>query len=125
ALPRIHRAAEAAADAAAGDGIRLMLGWLLAAGVEAKPCASVSEWWPLHREIARTHAPTIDQAIAGGFHSDRTGWAFASGYQAALRALFPGLPEDRICALCVTEADGNTPRAIRSTLQRGNGGWRL
>jgi len=102
-----------------------MLGRLLAAGVDAKPCASVAEWWPLHREIARDHAPTIDQAIAGGFHADRTGWAFASGYQAALRSLFPELPEDRICALCVTEAEGNTPRAIRSTLQRANGGWRL
>jgi acyl-CoA dehydrogenase len=102
-----------------------MLERLLAAGVDAKPCTNVAEWWPLHREIARQHAPTIDQAIAGGFHADRTGWAFASGYQAALRALFPALPEDRICALCVTEADGNTPRAIRSTLQRADGGWRL
>jgi alkylation response protein AidB-like acyl-CoA dehydrogenase len=102
-----------------------MIGRLLAAGVDAKPCASVAEWWPLHRKIARDHAPTIDQAIAGGFHADRTGWAFASGYQAALRALFPRLPEDRICALCVTEADGNAPRAIKSTLQRANGGWRL
>jgi len=102
-----------------------MLERLLAAGVDARPCASVAEWWPMHRAIAREQVATIDQAIAGGFHADRTGWAFASGYQAALRALFPALPEDRICALCVTEADGNTPRAIRSTLQRTNGGWRL
>jgi hypothetical protein len=35
------------------------------------------------------------------------------------------LPEDRICALCVTEADGNAPRAIRSTLQRTSEGWQL
>ena len=102
-----------------------MLGQLLAGGIEAKPCASVAEWWPSHRAIVRNYAATIDQAIAGGFHADRTGWAFASGYQAALRALFPGLPEDRICALCVTEADGNTPRAIRSTLQQTQDGWRL
>ena len=102
-----------------------MLEQLLAADTDAKPCASVAEWWPAHRTIARTHESTIDQAIAGGFHADRTGWAFASGYQAALRALFPALPEDRICALCVTEADGNTPRAIRSTLQRTDDGWRL
>ena len=102
-----------------------MLERLLAAGTAAKPCASVAEWWPAHQQIARTYATTIDQAIAGGFHADRTGWAFASGYQAALRALFPALPEDRICALCVTEADGNTPRAIRSTLQRTPDGWRL
>ena len=102
-----------------------MLERLLAAGVEAKPCASVAEWWPAAREIARDFERTIDQAIAGGYHADRTGWAFASGYQAALRALFPGLPDDRICALCVTEADGNTPRAIRSTLRRADGAWRL
>jgi len=102
-----------------------MLERLLAAGTAAKPCASVAEWWPAHRAIARACESTIDQAIAGGFHADRTGWAFASGYQAALRALFPALPEDRICALCVTEADGNTPRAIRSTLQRTPEGWRL
>jgi len=102
-----------------------MLGQLLAGGVEAKPCASVAEWWSSHRAIVHACDTTIDQAIAGGFHADRTGWAFASGYQAALRALFPGLPEDSICALCVTEVDGNTPRAIRSTLQRAEGGWRL
>jgi acyl-CoA dehydrogenase len=100
-----------------------MLEQLLAAGAEASPCASVSEWWPRH--CARDHERTIDLAIAGGFHADRTAWAFASGYQAALRALFPGLPEDRICALCVTEEEGNAPRAIRSTLQRVDEGWRL
>ena len=102
-----------------------MLAQLLAADARASPCASVSAWWQRHREIARAHERTIDQAIAGGFHADRTGWAFASGYQAALRALFPGLPEDRICALCVTEQEGNAPRAIRSTLRRVDGGWRL
>ncbi len=102
-----------------------MLGQLLGSGLESSACASVAEWWPMHRAIVRTCAATIDQAIAGGFRADRTGWAFASGYQAALRALFPGLPEDRICALCVTEVDGNTPRAIRSTLQRTPDGWRL
>ena len=102
-----------------------MLGQLLAGGVEAKPCASVAEWWPSHRAIAHACASTIDQAIIGGYRADRTAWAFTSGYQAALGALFPGLPEDRICALCVTEADGNSPRAIRSTLQRTAEGWQL
>ena len=67
----------------------------------------------------------MDRAIAGGFHADRVAWAFASGYQAALHALFPGIPEDRICALCVTETDGNTPRAIRSTLRAAGDGWVL
>jgi hypothetical protein len=58
----------------------------------------------------------FERAIRGGAEADRLGWAFASGYQAALRALDPSLPDDVIAALCVTEADGNFPRAIRSTL---------
>src|SRR6185503_20937359 len=124
-LPRVHGTAPAAEDAAAGHGVRLMLEKLLAADAGARACTSVAEWWRRHRDVACVYERTIDQAIAGGFHADRTGWAFASGYQAALRALFPGLPEDRICALCVTEADGNTPRAIRTTLRRAGSGWRL
>ncbi len=58
----------------------------------------------------------MDRAIVSGFAADRVGWAFASGYQAALHALFPGAPEDRICALCVTEEEGNTPKAIKTSL---------
>jgi hypothetical protein len=53
------------------------------------------------------------------------GWAFASGYQAALHALFPDAPGDRLCALCVTEADGNSPKAIRSTLKQSGSEWIL
>jgi len=91
----------------------------------ARPCESVAEWWPRHRVIAAEHAGTIEQAIVGGFVADRVGWAFASGYQAALHALFPDAPGDRLCALCVTEADGNSPRAIRSRLDRAGEAWRL
>ena len=42
------------------------------------------------------------QAIAGGFAADRVGWAFASGYQAALRALVTDLPHDTLTAFCVS-----------------------
>jgi len=87
-------------------------------------CDSVADWWPRHRAIAAEHPDTVQQAIVGGFVADRLGWAFASGYQAALRALFPDAPADRICALCVTEADGNSPKAIKSSLRR-DGGWQL
>jgi len=61
--------------------------------------------------------------VAGGADADRLGWAFASGYQAALRALDPSLPDDAIAALCVTEADGNFPRAIRTTLTPQGAGF--
>ena len=102
-----------------------MLPQLSPAQAAANPCESVAEWWPRHRAIAAEHAGTIEQAIVGGFVADRVGWAFASGYQAALHALFPQAPADRLCALCVTEADGNSPKAIRSTLKSADEGWIL
>ena len=92
------------------------IGFLLKAGASARDCADVATWWAGYRETARTWRNPMDRAIVAGFSADRVGWAFASGYQAALHALFPGAPEDRICALCVTEEEGNTPKAIRTTL---------
>ena len=102
-----------------------MLPQLSASQAAAVPCESVAAWWTRHRAIAAEHPDPVHQAIVGGFVADRVGWAFASGYQAALRALFPEAPRDRICALCVTEADGNSPKAIRSSLAKTGGDWTL
>lgn len=102
-----------------------MLAGLLRGPVDASPCDNVAQWWPRHRDICLANTDPLSRAIAGGTAADRVGWAFASGYQAALHALFPGAPEDRICALCVTEAGGNSPKAIRSTLRGDGGGWVL
>jgi acyl-CoA dehydrogenase len=41
-------------------------------------------------------------------------WAFASGYQAALRALLPDVQSDVVAAFCVTEERGNRPRDIET-----------
>jgi acyl-CoA dehydrogenase len=102
-----------------------MLPQLSASQATAAPCESVAAWWARHRAIAGEHADPIHQAIVGGFVADRLGWAFASGYQAALRALLPESPSDRICALCVTEADGNSPKSIKSTLRKSGEAWTL
>jgi len=102
-----------------------MLPQLSPAQAGASQCESVAQWWPRHRAIAAEHPDPMHQAIIGGFVADRVGWAFASGYQAALRALFPDAPGDRICALCVTEAGGNSPKAIKSSLRRNGAGWIL
>lgn len=101
------------------------IGYLLKAPCAAAECPDVAAWWPGHLQSMRTWRNPMDLAIVGGFNADRVGWAFASGYQAALHALFPEVPEDRIAALCVTEADGNSPKAIKSTLHRQDGGWLL
>ena len=78
--------------------------------------ASVAEWWPRWRQGAALAATPAEQAMLGGFDADRVGWAFASGYQAALRALLPQLPADAVAAFCVTEESGNRPRDIRTRI---------
>lgn len=91
------------------------IGFLLKSGAAVAPCPDVAAWWPGFRATTQTWRNPMDRAIVAGFLADRVGWAFASGYQAALHALFPA-PEDRICALCITEEEGNTPKAIRTSL---------
>jgi acyl-CoA dehydrogenase len=102
-----------------------VIGYLLKAPAEVAECRDVAAWWPQFCALAAIWRNPMECAIVGGFSADRVGWAFASGYQAALHALFPGVPEDRIAALCVTEADGNSPKAIKSALRREGDEWIL
>lgn len=101
----------------------------IAAVLQAPPrthaCESLRDWWPRWRAIAARHRDPVERAIAGGGDADRLGWAFAAGYQAALRALLPALPDDVIAALCVTEAEGNQPKAVRATLAPEGAGFRV
>jgi alkylation response protein AidB-like acyl-CoA dehydrogenase len=77
----------------------------------------VAQWWPRWQRLLQRWPTPIDAAIAAGHASDRAAWAFASGYQCALRALVPTLEHSTLAALCVTEADGNRPRDIRTTFR--------
>ena len=92
---------------------------LLTGPCEVPACPDVASWWPCHLSRSRETADTLAQAILGGYHADRVGWAFASAYQSALRALVPDLPVDTVAALCVTEKDGNSPRSICSEWRDG------
>ena len=86
----------------------------LRAATQVPEQPAVADWWPRWSDgAARAPAPA-EMAVLGGFDADRVGWAFASGYQAALHALLPVLPRDRIAAFCVTEDGGNRPRDIRT-----------
>jgi acyl-CoA dehydrogenase len=89
---------------------------VLASPPDAEPIESGEAWWSRHRAVALLEPLSIDQAIVGGFSADRVGFAFASGYQAALHALVPDLPPDRVAALCVTERGGGHPRVIEARL---------
>ena len=92
------------------------LAFLLTAPATAAECTSVAAWRPRQAALCARHPVPIEAAIAGGFAADRLAWAFCAGYQAALRALVPDLPADALVSLCVTEAAGNHPRAIETTL---------
>ena len=83
---------------------------------------SVHTWWAAHASLAADLRRPADLALVGGLKSERLAWAFASGYQAALRAAVPRLPADEPAALCVTEARGGHPRAIEATLRRAEDG---
>jgi len=102
-----------------------VLGHLLRASPAAVDCPDVASWWPAYRDLAQTWNNPMDRAMVAGFAADRLAWAFAGAYQCALQALFPSLPEDALVALCVTEEEGNHPRAIRTTLRRAADRWRL
>jgi hypothetical protein len=83
---------------------------------DARAIEDVAGWWEAWLALEGSATNPAALALAGGFAADRVGWAFASGYQAALRALLPGLPHGTLAALCVTEAEGNRPRHIRTTI---------
>ena len=94
----------------------------LRAPTQAGACETVAQWWPDWLANAAANASPMARAIAGGFAADRVAWAFASGYQAALRALLPDLPDASMAAICVTEETGNRPRDIATTITHGADG---
>ncbi len=107
--------------------MHLVLEELVTAKPAPRPIDSLATWWTRHRELSARFPVPVDVAILAGFAADRLGYAFASGYQAAGAELFAGrvVGEPRLSALCVTEAGGAHPRAIATTLRRGEHGLRL
>lgn len=102
-----------------------VLHFLLTESPEPPSLDSVDAWWRRHLELLSRFPSPADLALAGGFRADRLGYAFASGYHAAHRSLFPQLPADRPCALCATEPGGAHPSAISTRLTDTGQGLRL
>jgi len=84
----------------------------------------LAAWWPHWQALhLQARGSPLVLALQAGHAADRIGWAFAGGYQAALRALRPALwRSDAMAALCVTEATGNRPRDIRTRIVPQPGG---
>lgn len=70
--------------------------------------------WPRHLALCRNRTGTVDQAITWRLCRGPWAWAFVTACQAVLRALVPPLGHHEMAAFCVTEENGNAPRAIRS-----------
>ena len=99
-----------------------LLRWLLTTPPHPQSLESVADWWTSHLEWTSRFSAPADAALAAGFSADRLAYAFASGYQAALRALVAGLPREHRSALCATESGGGHPSAIQTRLVRSDEG---
>jgi acyl-CoA dehydrogenase len=89
------------------------------------PC--VASATDLRTHVACVQAEdTVERAALGGRVADGLGWAFACGYEAALRRLLGSASGNQLASLAATEDGGGHPRAIRTALtQRDGGGWEL
>lgn len=105
------------------DGPQI-IAWLMehSRSISREPVDSLVSFKGILDERTRSFSAPIDRAVAGGFLADRVGFAFAAGYEAALKRLVPGLPEGRIVSLCITEQEGGHPRAIKARLAEGPSG---
>jgi hypothetical protein len=79
--------------------------------------------WAAYASARNAGRSPLHAAVDVAASADRLGHAFAVGYPAALEHLIPGI--DLPCALCVTEAEGNSPRAIATTLEAADQGYHL
>jgi hypothetical protein len=82
--------------------------------------SSLDEVWVSYESARAGGTKPFQAAVRVASAVDRLGFAFTAGYSAALENLVPEvvLP----CALCVTEVDGNQPRAIKTTLDEKDDG---
>ncbi len=81
---------------------------------DREPRSTLDAVWESYLSARAGGAAPFHAAVQVAATVDRLGFAFAAGYSAALQHLVPDaiLP----CALCVTEVDGNHPRAIQTSL---------
>lgn len=94
-----------------------LLDHLLSADPAPPITDSPEAWWRQNRSLGERFERPVHWAAAGGFAADRLGWAFASGYHAALCRLLPDAARGEPTALCASEDRGAHPRHIQTSLQ--------
>ena len=83
--------------------------------IPLKLFSSTKDWFSEYCALTKDKSP-IDQAIIGGFTCQQFSFAFLAGYQAALEIMFPSIATNQLKALCISEAKGNHPKTIETTL---------
>lgn len=105
------------------------LHWLnacLAGPVQAPVDETAATWLARWASLCAQGGSPFELAVRGGLQADRLAWAFASGHQAAIRALLPAVGPHEVVAFCLTEPTGNRPRDLQSTATAtADGHWRL
>ncbi len=103
--------------------------WLqacLAGSAEAPAAESAATWLDRWASLCAQGGSPFELAVQGGLQADRLAWAFASGHQAAIRALLPAVAPNEVVAFCLTEPTGNRPRDLQSTATAtADGHWLL
>lgn len=85
-------------------------------------------WMRRHEGAVQGWETPLERAAIGALQADRLGYAFASGYREALRALLPEVGDARL-GFCATEEGPAAPRHMRTRLTERSveqgGGWVL
>ena len=98
----------------------------LRAGTAVPPAPTLADWQPGWQALLASGASPIGLAVLGGYAADRPAWAFAAGYQAALRCLLPQTAPQALVGLCLTESGGKRPRELQCTATpQADGHWLL
>ncbi len=77
--------------------------------------SSTEDWFSEYTQFTKDKSP-IEKAIYGGFTCQQFSFTFLAGYQAALERMFPSIAPNRLKALCISEAKGNHPKSMETTL---------
>lgn len=102
-----------------------LLNHLITLSRSAKPCPGTFDLWYTETQKAWSFcSQSGGRALLAGAVSDRLGFAFAGGYCAALQNLMED-PSLTVSAVCITEAGGNRPADIHTTLTQEGENWVL
>jgi len=106
--------------------------WCLKASVDVPAMESADDWLASWRQLPLDELSPFALAVLGGFQADRAAWAFSSGYEAALRAMFPQISGGGLHGFSLSEEGIRSLRDLQTLWQadskggvvlNGNKGW--